>query len=200
MRGDPDNPVFKGYICPKGSALPDLHNDAERLLHTQKRQADGTYASMSVEDAMDEISAKLRELIDRYGPRSVALYTGTNGMGYPASVGMGYALLKAIGSPMFFTPNTIDQPGKQIASAAHGHWLAGDLDFDKADTWMLVGLNPVISKATGVPAQNPAQKLKAAVRRGMKLIVIDPRRTETARRAAIHIQPRPGEDPTILAD
>jgi anaerobic selenocysteine-containing dehydrogenase len=199
VRGDPDNPLFKGYTCPKGRALPEMHNDPDRLLHSQKRQADGSYAPIAVEAAMDEIAAKLRTLIDRYGPRSVALYTGTNGAPYPASVGMGFALLKAIGSPMFFTPNTIDQPGKQIANAAHGHWLAGDLDFDQADSWLLVGLNPIISKATGVPAQNPAQKLKDAVMRGMKLILIDPRRTETAKRAAIHLQARPGEDPTILA-
>jgi len=199
VRGDPDNPVFKGYTCPKGRALPELHNDPDRLLHTKKRRADGAYSSISAEAAMDEISAKLRDLIATHGPRSVAIYSGTNGLPYPASVGTASALLRAIGSPMFFTPNTIDQPGKQIAAAAHGHWLAGDLAFETADSWMLVGLNPVISKSTGVPARNPAQKLKDAVQRGMKLIVVDPRRTETAKRAAIHIQPRPGEDPTILA-
>ena len=75
---------------------------------------------------------------------------------------------------MFFTANTIDQPGKQIALAAHGHWLGGDVDFDEADSWMLVGTNPLVSKAIGIPGQNPAQNLKAAVSRGMKLIVIDP--------------------------
>jgi anaerobic selenocysteine-containing dehydrogenase len=199
VRGDPDNPLFKGYTCPKGRALPELHNDPQRLLHTQKRRPDGSYAAVPVEQAMDEIAARLRGVVERHGPRALALYTGTNGAPYPASTGMGLALLRAIGSPMFFTPNTIDQPGKQIASAAHGHWLGGDLDFDQADSWIIVGINPVISKSTGVPAQNPAQKLKDGVKRGMKLVVIDPRRTETARRAAIHIQPRPGEDPTILA-
>src|SRR5262249_21897808 len=141
----------------------------------------------------------LRAIIDRHGPRAIAMYTGTNGAPYPASVSMGNALMRAIGSPMFFTPNTIDQPGKQVAAAAHGHWLGGDLDFETADTWMLIGINPVISKSVGVPLHNPAQRLKDAVKRGMKLIVVDPRRTETAKRAAIHIQPRPGEDPTILA-
>lgn len=199
VRGDPDNPLFKGYTCPKGRALPELHNDPDRLLHTQKRQPDGAFLSVPVQQAMDEISAKLQALIATHGPRSVAIYTGTNGAPYPASAGSGSAFLRAIGSPMFFTPNTIDQPGKQIAAAAHGHWLGGDLEFETADSWLLVGLNPVISKSTGVPARNPAQKLKDAVQRGMKLIVVDPRRTETAKRAAIHIQPRPGEDPTILA-
>lgn len=199
VRGDPDNPVFKGYTCPKGRALPEVHNDPARLLHSQKRLDDGCYAPLPVDDAMDAIAAKLRALVAEHGPRSVAIYTGTSGAAYPAAAGMGSAFLRAIGSPMFFTPNTIDQPGKQIATAAHGHWLGGDVDFETADSWMLVGLNPIISKSTGVPSQNPAQRLKEAAARGMKLIVVDPRKTETSRRAAIHLQPRPGEDPTVLA-
>lgn len=148
---------------------------------------------------MDEIAAKLQDLIANHGPRSVAIYLGTNGLPYPASALMGNAFIRAIESPMFFTANTIDQPGKQIALAAHGHWLGGDVDFHEADSWMLIGTNPLVSKAIGIPGQNPAKGLKAAVERGMKLIVIDPRRSQTAARAAIHLQPRPGEDVTILA-
>ncbi|RYG64516.1 molybdopterin dinucleotide-binding protein, partial [bacterium] len=199
VKGDPDNPAFKGYTCPKGRALPDFHNSPSRLLHSQQRQPDGTFAAIPVDRAMDDISAKLRAIIDKHGPRSVAIYTGTSGQAYPGGANMAAALLQAIGSPMFFTPNPIDSPGKQIAAAAHGNWVAGDLPFAGADTWLLIGMNPVISKANGVPANNPAQRLKEEVGRGMKLIVIDPRKTETASRATIHIQPRPGADPTILA-
>ena len=199
VTGDPDNPMFKGYTCAKGRALPDIHNNPDRLLHSQKRQADETYAPIDANKAMDEIAAKLQSLIDTYGPRSVALYLGTNGLPYPASALMANAFIRAIESPMFFTANTIDQPGKQIAMAAHGHWLGGDVDFHEADSWMLIGTNPLVSKAIGIPGQNPAQNLKAALSRGMKLIVIDPRRSQTAARAAIHIQPRPGEDYAILA-
>ncbi|GAB3228636.1 molybdopterin-containing oxidoreductase family protein [Mycolicibacterium hippocampi] len=199
VTGDPDNPMFKGYTCAKGRALPEIHNNPARLLHSQKRQPDGTYAPVESERAMDEIAALLRELIDRHGPRSVAMYLGTNGLPYPASPLMANAFLRGIESPMFFTANTIDQPGKQIALAAHGHWLGGDVNFNEADSWLLVGTNPIVSKAIGIPGQNPAQRLKEAIGRGMKLIVIDPRRSQTAARAAIHIQPRPGEDASILA-
>lgn len=197
--GDPGNPLFKGYTCPKGRALPDLHNDAGRLLHSLKRDADGRHAPIDSDQAIDEIALTLGSIIAEHGPRSVALYIGTNSLPYPASAITANAFMRAIGSPMFFTSNTIDQPGKQIAASAHGHWLGGDQNFDQADVWMLVGVNPVISKAAGVPGQNPAQKLKEAAARGMQLIVIDPRVSETARRAAIHIRPRPGEDPAILA-
>ena len=199
VTGDPDNPMFKGYTCNKGRALPEIHNNPQRLLHSQKRQPDGTYAPIDAEGAMDEIAAKLQDLIETHGARSVALYLGTNGLPYPASALMANAFIRAIESPMFFTANTIDQPGKQIALAAHGHWLGGDIDFHEADSWMLVGTNPLVSKAIGIPGQNPAQNLRAAISRGMKLIVIDPRRSQTAARAAIHIQPRPGEDVAILA-
>ena len=199
VTGDPDNPMFKGYTCAKGRALPDIHNNPGRLLRSQRRQADGTYADIDAERAMDDIAATLTALIAEHGPRSVALYLGTNGLPYPASALMANAFIRAIESPMFFTANTIDQPGKQIALAAHGHWLGGDVDFHEADSWMLVGTNPLVSKAIGIPGQNPAQNLKAALGRGMKLIVIDPRKSQTAARAAIHLQPRPGEDATILA-
>lgn len=199
VAGDPDNPMFKGYTCIKGRALPEIHNNPARLLHSQKRQADGSYARIASERAMDEIAARLQQLIAEHGPRSVAMYLGTNGLPYPASALMGNAFMRGIESPMFFTANTIDQPGKQIALAAHGHWLGGDIDFNEADSWMLVGTNPLVSKAIGIPGQNPSQNLRAAIDRGMKLIVIDPRRSQTAARAAIHLQPRPGEDVTILA-
>ena len=129
----------------------------------------------------------------------MALYLGTNGLPYPASPLTANAFIRAIESPMFFTANTIDQPGKQVALATHGHWLGGDVPFDEADSWLLVGTNPLISKAIGIPGQNPGQGLRTAISRGMKLIVIDPRRSQTAARAAIHIQPRPGEDVAILA-
>lgn len=199
VTGDPDNPMFKGYTCAKGRALPEIHNNPSRLLHSQKRQPDGSHQPIEAELAMDEIAARLQQLIDAHGPRSVALYLGTNGLPYPASALMANAFIRGIESPMFFTANTIDQPGKQIALAAHGHWLGGDVDFHEADSWLLIGTNPLVSKAIGIPGQNPGQGLRSALARGMQLIVIDPRRSQTAARAAIHLQPRPGEDVTIVA-
>lgn len=199
VEGDPDNPLFKGYTCPKGRALPEFHNNPARLLHSQKKLPDGSHQSISSAQAIEEVSDRLQDIIAKYGPRSVAMYVGTPNVAYPTAAGMGNAWMRAIGSPMFFTSNTIDQPGKQIAMALHGKWLGGEPDFEKADAWLLIGVNPVISKAAGIPSQNPAQKLKEAANRGIKLIVIDPRLSETAKRAHIHLQPRPGEDATILA-
>jgi anaerobic selenocysteine-containing dehydrogenase len=199
VRGDPGNDLYQGYTCPKGRALPEQHAHPGRLLHSLKRGEDGAHRPIASERAMDEIARRVGAIVAEHGPRAVALYVGTNSLPYPAAPAAAHSWLSGLGSRMFFTSNTIDQPGKQIAQALHGGWQAGEQGFEDADCWMLVGLNPVISKSTGVPSQNPARKLKDAVARGMQLVVIDPRRTETAKRAALHLQPRPGEDPTILA-
>jgi anaerobic selenocysteine-containing dehydrogenase len=199
VMGDPSNTLYKGYTCPKGRALAEQHSAPTRLLHSLKRGADGVHRQISSEHAMDEIAAKLTEIITLHGPRSVALYMGTGSLPYPVTMPAARSWLRGIGSNMFFTPGAIDQPGKSIASALHGGWQAGEQSFDDADTYMLIGMNPVISKCHGILGQNPGRKLKDAVARGLKMIVIDPRRTETVRRAALHLAPRPGEDPTLLA-
>ena len=199
VTGDPDNPMFKGYTCPKGRALPELHNHAGRLLHSMKRQPDGRHAPIASAQAAIEVAERIKAIVDQYGPRAVAFYVGTPNAGQPTAASMGNAFMRAIGSRMFFTSNTIDQPGKQISMALHGKWLGGEPDFEQADAWLLVGNNPIISKSAGLPGQNPAQKLKEAQARGLQLIVIDPRVSDCARKAAIHLQCRPGEDHAILA-
>ena len=115
VTGDPDNPMFKGYTCPKGRALPELHNHEGRLLHSTKRSDSGDYEAIASNDAAAEIAEKLQSLVERYGPRSVAAYVGTPNVAYPASAAVGNAFLRSLGSGMFFTSNTIDQPGKQLS-------------------------------------------------------------------------------------
>ena len=81
----------------------------------------------------------------------------------------------------------------------HGQWLGGSHVFDESDCWMLIGTNPLVAISGGIPHANPARRLERAQARGLQLIVIDPRRSETAKRAALHLQPRPGSDPAVLA-
>lgn len=200
VTGDPDAPLYDGYTCPKGRALPEQHTGPARLLHSMKRQADASFQPIGSEQAMDEIADRVSRIIAEHGPRSVALYWGTGMCTLAENVGIAAAWMEAIGSPMFFGASAIDKPGAPIAQAAHGHWLAGHPPFEAADAWVMIGLNPLISCSGGFPPNNPGLRLKEAVGdRGMKLIVIDPRRTETARRAHLHLQIRPGEDPAVLA-
>jgi anaerobic selenocysteine-containing dehydrogenase len=109
------------------------------------------------------------------------------------------AFLEALGSPMSFNALTIDQPGKFNADALHGRWRGGAQSFEEADVWLFVGTNPLVSLLGGIPTVNTGWHLNRAQKRGIKLIVIDPRRSKTARQAAIHLQPVPGEDTAIMA-
>jgi anaerobic selenocysteine-containing dehydrogenase len=197
--GDVDNPVYRGFTCVKGRALPEQHNHPDRLLHSMKRMPDGTFRAIPVAQAMDEIAARVRDIIDESGPRSVALYAGTFSFHYPVGNEVAKGFMKAIGSNMRFSSGSIDQPGKGIARALHGTWSAGPQPFSESDTWMLVGANPAISMWGGIPQFDPARRLREAKANGMRLIVIDPRRTEAAANADLFLQPKPGEDPTILA-
>lgn len=198
--GDKDNPVFHGYSCIKGREMVNTLHHPDRLYKSMKRLPNGEFVEIGSEQALDEITERLQAIIAEHGPRAVATYAGTFIFTYPATQPVQHAWMDALGTPMRFTAASIDQPGKAIAPALHGSWQAGAQVFDDADTWMLVGVNPLVAKSGGVPNQNPAKRLKDAVEKnGMQLVVIDPRRSECAKWAAVHLQPRPGEDPTVLA-
>ena len=102
-------------------------------------------------------------------------------------------------SPSYYTSVTIDQPAKAIAASRHGTWMGGSHGFDTADVAMLIGNNPVVSMFGGIPPFNPWKRLRDAQARGLKLIVIDPRKSDVAKRADLFLQVKPGEDPTLLA-
>jgi anaerobic selenocysteine-containing dehydrogenase len=199
VTGDPQAPAFDGYSCPKGRALPAQHNDPARLLECLRKQPDGRHAAIASTTAMDEVATKVGAILARHGPRSIAMYSGTGRVSHPSSEPLAKAWFRAIGSRMTFSAATIDKPAEYTSVALHGNWHAGLQTFENSDTWMIVGANPVIAKSNGAPLNNPGQRLKEAAQAGMKLVVIDPRRTETAKRAHVHLQPRPGEDATLLA-
>ena len=209
VTGDPANPAYFGFTCAKGRRLPDQHAHPDRLLHSQKRVGPGggesgrgpggRYASISSEQAMDEVAERISAIVEKHGPRSVGLYVGTYSGPHPASIPSAVGWMLGLGSKMVFTSSAIDQPGKHVANAIHGRWLGGSHVFDESDVWMLIGNNPLISMSGGIPPSNPSRRLREAKKRGMKFIVIDPRRTEVARFADLFLQPRPGEDSAILA-
>jgi len=199
VTGDPGNPAYFGFTCAKGRRLPEQHRHPERLLHSRKRLSDGSHAPIASEVAMDEVAARVQAIVAEHGPRSVALYPGTYSGPHPASIPAGVGWMLGLGSRMVFTSAAIDQPGKHVANAIHGRWLGGSHVFDESDVWLLVGNNPLISISGGIPPSNPGRRLREARKRGLKLVVIDPRETEVARFADVFLQPRPGEDPAILA-
>jgi anaerobic selenocysteine-containing dehydrogenase len=199
VRGDRENPAYQGFCCIKGQQLPDQWAHPDRLLHTQKRMPDGSHREVPFAEAVEDIALRLSELLVTRGPRAIAMYSGTYSIANPATMPIALSFMDAIGSPMHFTSNSIDQPGKAVAQALHGTWMAPPPAFDDREIALLVGTNPLATMAGGLPLANPGRGLTDAVRRGMRFIVIDPRTTEIARRAHIHLQCRPGEDVPLLA-
>jgi anaerobic selenocysteine-containing dehydrogenase len=200
MRGDREHPISEGYVCFKGLQARSSHHGPTRLLHALKRDADGQTARIAPEQAFDEIAAKLRTIIDRDGPDAVGLFRGTAAFHTTTAFAMHGGFLNAIGSASLYTTLTIDQSAKMVASGRLGSWHAGKDHIEVCDVAMIFGNNPLIShSAGGLLLSAPVKRLKQAKARGMKLIVIDPRRTETAQHADLFIQPHPGEDASIAA-
>jgi anaerobic selenocysteine-containing dehydrogenase len=202
VRGDASDPVTGGYTCVKGRQLPHQIHGPERLRSSLARGPDGRFQPIGSERAMDEIAEKLQRIVETHGPRAVASYSGTAAYFNSAGVPVVKAWHAGIGSPSNYSTLTIDQPAKIIAVGRQGVWGGGAHTFASSDVVLSVGNNPVVSGLTlpgGVPGINPIRQLDEARRRGLKVICVDPRRTELARRSHLHLQVRPGEDPTLLA-
>lgn len=198
IRGVKDNPVYRGFTCVKGRNQINLLNHPERLRSSLKRGEDGKLHPVSHDQAIDEIAEKLAKIIAERGPRSVAGYLGTQFAASATTMPMFMGFMQAIGSPMIFSPATIDKPGKKIAQAFHGSWNAPATEFDSPEVICLLGANPLVT-FTGFPYGNPGKWLNELTRNGTQLIVIDPRESDVARRAHIHLQCRPGHDVQLLA-
>jgi anaerobic selenocysteine-containing dehydrogenase len=197
--GDLENPAYHGYSCVKGRSFHHFHQDPARLLRPLRRAATGALEPVDSPTALREAGAALARVRERHGPRSIAMYSGTFSHFCPAGVMLRDAFMDALGAPLRFTNATIDQPGKPISMALHGKWGAGPQAFADSDVCLLLGANTLVSMWGGIPAFNPAKRLHEARQRGLRLIVIDPRRTETARKADLHLQCRPGHDAALLA-
>jgi anaerobic selenocysteine-containing dehydrogenase len=202
VRGDTADPLFGAYTCIKGRHLADQHHNPERLRTALKRRPDGGFDPIPSAQAFDEIAAKMATILATRGPRAIASYCGTATFQNAAAHPVARAFHAAIESPSFYTSITIDQPAKMCTPLRLGGWAAGVQPWSTADVSLVVGINIVVSML-GIPGGptfiNPLAALRNARKRGLKLIVIDPRRTETAAMADIHLQVTPGEDPTLLA-
>ena len=197
---DRDDPLFGGYTCVKGRQLADQHHHPDRIWSSLRRTEEG-FEPIASAVALDEIAATIERIVTEHGPRAVASYTGTGAFQNSTSVPVTAAWHAGFGSPSFYTSITIDQPAHRAAGLRMGTWEAGWDNFTDADVSLAVGYNPLVSSygpAGGLQGTNPFVALRRARERGLKLIVIDPRRTELAAAADLWLQVQPGEDPTLV--
>jgi anaerobic selenocysteine-containing dehydrogenase len=200
---DISNPVYGGYTCIKGRQLAEQIYHPTRLQQSQKKQANGEFADIGSETAMDEIAEKLQAILEKHGPRSIASYNGTYSFQNSAAHPVARAWHAAIGSPSYYTSVTIDQPAKvAIGPARMGWWNGGSHMWCDSDIAMIIGNNTLVSHFSipgGIPSFSPSNALREGKKRGMKIICIDPRKSEVASRSDLHIQLKPGHDAALVA-
>lgn len=198
VKPDRDHAITDGYMCIKATMNLDLHEGIDgRLTNSLKRNPAGDFAPFEAMTAIDEIGDKLRAILAEHGPRSIGLYYGTGGYFNSLVLPLAKSWLHAVGSPNMFTSSTVDQSANWVTMMRMGFLASGRPGPADVDAFMLIGANPLVSH--WLPAFNPAKRLREWSRKGTKTIVVDPRRTETARMADIHLQLRPGEDVTLFA-
>lgn len=200
IRGHDADVLSAGYICPKGVALKDLHEDPDRLRAPLVKRH-GVFEEVTWDEAFAEIERRLPPLRAVHGRHAVAITVGN-----PSAHKIGLLtyfgkLARALGSRNVFSASTLDQMPKQLSSGLmFGHWLSVALpDISRTDHLLVLGANPLVSNGSMWTVPDFRGKAKALQARGGKLVVIDPRRTETAAIADAHHFIRPNADVFLLA-
>jgi anaerobic selenocysteine-containing dehydrogenase len=199
VRGDPDDVFSHGFLCPKGVALKELHEDPDRIRTPLIRRPDGGFAAASWDEAFTEIDRRLSPILaaDR---NAVATYLGNPNAHLLANMLYGPVLLRALGTHNRFSASTVDQFPKQMASALmFGTGTTVPVpDVDRTDHMLILGANPLASNGSLMTAPDMRGRLRALRARGGKLVVVDPRLSRTAREADEHHFIRPGTDALLL--
>ncbi|MCJ0764241.1 molybdopterin oxidoreductase family protein [Variovorax terrae] len=199
IRGHEADVFSAGYLCPKGVALKDLHEDPDRL-RTPLIKRNGEFVEASWDEAFAEIERRLPPILAAHGRDAAAISVGN-----PSAHKIGLLLYfsrlaKALGSRNVFSASTLDQMPKQLSSGLmFGHWLSIAVpDIARCDFLLMLGANPLASNGSLWTVPDFKGKARAMQARGGKLVVIDPRRTETAAMADAHHFIRPGGDVFLL--
>jgi len=199
IKGDQQDPFSKGYNCPKATALQDFYTDKDRLKTPIRRTATG-WEDISWDEAFAEIAEKFKGIQNEHGKNALAVYLGN-----PNAHSLGNAMflkpfMKSLGTNNRFSSASADQMPHHVA--ANFMFGAGMLipvpDIDRTDFMLIIGGNPVVSNGSMMTAPNVIGRMKAIQKRGGKIVVVDPRRTRTAKIADQHLFIRPEKDALLL--
>ena len=199
IKGDKNDPVSHGFICPKATALADIHADPDRLRQPMQRIGD-QWQAISWQAAIELAAEKLVATQSQHGNDAVAFYAGNPGVHNYGNLTHGPLLRRMLKTKNNFSATSLDQlPHQLTAYAMYGHqFLLPIPDVDHTQLLVIFGGNPLASNGSMMTMANAPKRLKAIQARGGKLIVIDPRRSETAEVADQHLFVRPGKDAYVL--
>lgn len=199
IRGDEQDPFSRGHICPKALGLKDVHEDPDRLRHPVRRTATG-WQKISWDEAFDEIADKLVDIQRTHGADAVASYIGNPQVHSFAGLLGGAKFLRTLRSRNRYSATSVDQlPHHFVAYFLYGHQLMIPVpDLDRTQFLLVIGGNPLVSNGSLMTAPDVGRRLKDLRARGGRLVVIDPRRSETAALADTHLFIRPGSDALLL--
>ena len=200
IKGDEKDPLSHGHICPKAVALQDLHEDPERLKRPIRRTADG-WQEMDWDEAFDYVADNLHRVRSNHGRNAIGAYLGNPNVHNHGAMIATLPFLRALGTQNRFSATSNDQLPHMLASLEmFGHQVLFPIpDIDRTDLFICIGANPMASNGSLMTVPDIRGRLKALKQRGGKLVVIDPRRTETGKLADDFHFVRPGTDALLLS-
>ncbi len=199
IRGNAHDKVSLGHICPKGASLMALRDDPDRLTTPMVRK-DGKLVAATWDEAFAAIEDRLGAVIAEHGRESLAMYIGNATIGTTAYMAGFPMLFATLGTPHLYTAGTLDHVPKLLTcEEMYGNSFTNPVpDIDRMDYLLIIGGNPIVSNGSLWLATGFRKRHQAMQARGGRLVVIDPRRTETAKVADQHLFIRPGTDSWFL--
>jgi anaerobic selenocysteine-containing dehydrogenase len=199
IRGDRDDVFSHGFLCPKGTTLGHLHDDPDRLRRPVVKR-DGVFVEVDWDEAFATVEAGLMPILAQHGRDAVAVYLGNPGAHSLGPLLYNRNVILALGTSNRFSASTVDQRPKELSAALMFGSVAVPVpDLDRTDFLVLLGANPLASNGSLCTAPDFPGRLAAIRARGGTVVVVDPRRSETAAVADRHLAIRPGTDAHLLA-
>jgi len=199
IKGDKNDPISQGYICPKATAIADIHNDPDRLRKPVKKVGN-EWQEISWEEAIEMTAERLVSAQQTHGDNAVGFYAGNPGVHNYGNMTHGPVLRRAVKTRNNFSATSLDQlPHQLVAYAMYGHQFCVPIpDIDRTDLMVIFGGNPMASNGSLMTVPNIPKRFKELKKRGGQLIVVDPRYTETAEVADQHHFIKPATDAYVL--
>ncbi len=200
LRPDPEHPNSRGFACSKGIAFPAVRDDPDRVLRPLRREPDGSFVPVAWNVALDDIGARLRAVIARHGRESLGVYLGNpNAWNFGASLWLA-GLATVLKTKHYYGATSVDINNYLVVGELlYGNNVTNPVpDLARTDFFLCLGANPVLSHGSMMNVGRVRETMLAITARGGRVIVIDPRRTETAELFE-HLPIRPGGDVWLLA-